>query len=64
MTEQTFFWIMSYIIGTGSGFFIASLLTKDNCNRLLDHLVNEGFLRHRTDDNGNVVILKWHDSRQ
>ena len=63
MIDNAYLNMIAYFLGTGVGFFIASQFTKYNLNKLIDHLVDEGFLRHKKDDDGNIIILKWHDSR-
>lgn len=53
---------IAYIIGSLSGFIIASRFLRERENRLLDLLIDEGFLKHRIDDNGNVIIVKYRDN--
>ena len=63
MIDVDFLYLLAYFLGSLVGFFVASSFTKDSVNRMIDHLVDEGFLRYKQDADGNIIILKWHDSR-
>jgi len=51
--------IIAYFLGTGVGFFIASQFTKDNLNKLIDHLVDEGFLRSARITLVSLIIMSY-----
>ena len=55
---------MAYIIGTLVGIFISRNRAINEANELIGSLVDEGFLRSFKDEDGNVVITKWHDNRK
>lgn len=61
--EEWILQLFAYGIGTLTGLFITRNQINDAVNLMLDNLVENGFLRHRKDDAGNVVILKYHDTR-
>jgi len=61
--EEWILQLFAYGIGTLTGLFITRNQINDAVNLMLDNLVDNGFLRHRKDDAGNVVILKYHDTR-
>jgi len=53
-----------YIVGTLIGFYLSSrFFRRDYENDIIEMLVDNGFLRHKLDQDGNVIILKWHDNR-
>lgn len=55
---------IAYSLGTIVGLFISANFIKDHENRLLDTLIEEGFLKHRFDKEGNVVIQKWNSPKE
>ena len=61
--EEWILQLFAYGIGTLTGLFITRNQINDAVHMMLDNLVDNGFLRHRKDDEGNVVILKYHDTR-
>jgi hypothetical protein len=61
--EEWIFQLLAYGIGTLTGLLITRHQINDAVHLMLDNLVDNGFLRHRKDDAGNVVILKYHDTR-
>jgi len=61
--EEWILQLIAYGIGTITGLFITRYQINDAIHLMLDNLVDNGFLRHRKDDEGNVVILKYHDNR-
>lgn len=61
--EEVILQLLAYGIGTITGLFITRYQVNDAIHLMLDNLVDNGFLRHRKDDEGNVVILKYHDNR-
>lgn len=53
-----------YIVGTLIGFYLSCrFFRRDYENNIIEMLVDNGFLRHKLDQDGNVIILKWHDNR-
>jgi hypothetical protein len=54
--------LISYIVGSAIGYFLAYKPHVATQNELLDVLIEEGFLRHKTDKDGRIIILKYHDN--
>lgn len=53
--------LITYIVGSAVGYFLAYKPHAIAQNELLDLLIEEGFLRHKTDKDGRIIILKYHD---
>ena len=53
----------AYILGTCTGFLITRKLIAAKINELLDHLIEEGFLRSKLNNDGDIIIIKYHDNR-
>jgi len=54
--------IAFYCVGTLVGYFLCKYLSKDH-DELLNFLIDNGFLRTSQDQEGNIIIKKWHDNR-
>lgn len=53
---EMFFWLMLfYIVGSFTGYYLMRLYTIGST--IMD-LVELGYINHRKDENGNLVILK------
>ena len=53
--------LITYIVGSAIGYFLAYKPSSIARDELLDLLIQEGFLRHKTDKDGQIIILKYHD---
>jgi hypothetical protein len=62
-TDFSFQIFLSYIIGSCVGYILHAKLSANNINIFIEHLIDEGFLRSKIDNDGNTVILKYHDTR-
>jgi hypothetical protein len=61
--EEWILQLFAYGVGTLTGLFITRHQINDAVHLMLDNLVDNGFLRYKKDAEGNVVILKYHDTR-
>ena len=57
----TLYTLLPYTLGSVVGYVLAKRTTVES---LIDRLIEDGFLRHRQNDNGDVVIIKWNDNSQ
>lgn len=58
--EDQLFHFLSYSIGTLVGLLIARLAAGNAYARVIDMLIDRGFLKYKEDENGNIIILKWN----
>lgn len=50
--------IIAYIVGSLVGFFLNKSLVRSHYNDVIEMLIENGFLNYKTDENGNIIILK------
>lgn len=62
--QDIIFQIIAYSIGTITGVLLTRYQILAKQNELLDLLINEGFLRSKINNEGDIIILKYHDNRQ
>lgn len=55
---------LAYLIGTLVGIILSKKFWQHSSDDLIEMLIEQGFLRHKKDTDGNVVILKYHDNRE
>ena len=57
-------WLLTaYVLGSGfSAYIFHRSGTRSGIENTIDSLVDQGFLRHKTDTDGEVEILKWNDN--
>lgn len=61
MDILTLYTLLPYTLGSVVGYVLAKRNTVES---LIEKLIEDGFLRHRQNDNGDVVIIKWNDNSQ
>jgi len=49
----------AYLMGTLVGYFIAK---SSGVGRLINQLIDDGFIRTRKDSDGDTVIVRWYDN--
>jgi hypothetical protein len=62
--EEVFFQMIAYGAGTIAGVILTRYQIAIKQNELLDLLIDQGFLRSKVNNDGNIVLLKYHDNRQ
>lgn len=60
--QDLYFYIGSYLTGSVTVFLLLRYQIHEKQNELLDHLIVHGFLKHRIDNSGNVIILKYQNT--
>lgn len=56
--------MIAYGAGTIAGILLTRYQIAAKQNELLDLLIDEGFLRSKVNNEGNIVLLKYHDNQQ
>ena len=56
--------MIAYGAGTIAGVMLTRYQIAVKQNELLDLLIDEGFLRSKVNNEGNIVLLKYHDNQQ
>lgn len=56
--------MIAYGAGTIAGIMLTRYQIAAKQNELLDLLIDEGFLRSKVNNEGNIVLLKYHDNQQ
>jgi len=49
----------AYVIGSLVGYYVA---TSRTVTSVINRLIDDGFLRTRTDDEGDTVIVRYYDN--
>ena len=49
----------AYIIGSLVGYYVATGRTVSN---VINRLIDDGFIRTKTDDEGDTVIVRYYDN--
>jgi hypothetical protein len=60
--QDLYLYIVSYLTGSVTVFLLLKYQIHEKQNELLDHLIENGFLKHRVDNAGNVIILKYRNT--
>jgi hypothetical protein len=56
-------WIgLTYIAGSYAGFLLGRGKLEDAIDLTIDSLINNGFLRHKKNKDGEVEIMKWNEN--
>lgn len=54
-------WLLfAYVVGTAFGFYAKDVSMQAVIGATIDSLVDNGYLKHRKDTNGDIEILKWN----
>lgn len=54
--------IWAYVIGSAITWFLVSgSYRRQGIEQTIDSLIENGFLRHKRDEDGEIQILKWND---
>jgi len=60
--EHTWWLLAAYSVGTAFGWYLGfSKNIKDVTELVLDRLIADGYLRHRTKSNGEIEIVKINE---
>lgn len=62
--QDVIFQMIAYGAGTIAGIMLTRYQIAAKQNELLDLLIDEGFLRSKVNNEGNIVLLKYHDNQQ
>lgn len=62
--QEVIFQMIAYGAGTIAGVILTRYQIARKQNELLDLLIDEGFLRSKVNNDGNIVLLKYHDNQQ
>jgi len=62
--QEVVFQMIAYGTGTIAGVILTRYQIARKQNELLDLLIDEGFLRSKVNNDGNIVLVKYHDNRQ
>jgi len=64
-TENVMWLLVAYVLGSAfSAFIFHRSGTRNGIENTIDSLVDQGFLRHKKDNDGEIEILKWNDSSE
>ena len=61
MADNDLWFLGAYLIGTLMGYWFSRSSAEEMAGRTIDHLIEQGFLKYKKDDNGEIVLLKPED---
>ena len=61
--ENDLWILLAYVIGTFVGIMLCELRFNERVNEVLRDLAEEGFIKHRINDDGEFVFVK-HNSKE
>jgi hypothetical protein len=53
---------LAYCVGSYAGYLIGRGKMEETIDITLESLMNNGFLRYKKDQDGNVEIMKWNEN--
>ena len=56
-----FFIFIAYVLGTYMGFVFAKTRVQKIIGETIDNLISQGYLQTKSDDDGEVEIMKWNE---
>lgn len=59
--QDFYFYIGSYLTGSATVLILLRYHIYEKQSELLDYLIENDFLKHRVDNAGNVIILKYRN---
>jgi len=60
--DLNFAMLGAYFLGSAVTYLIMRKFHYEEQTDIIDMLVDRGFLKHKKDDDGNIIILKWYDN--
>ena len=64
-TENVMWLLVAYTTGSVfTGWVLHKSGVRNGIENTIDSLVDQGFLRHKKDNDGEIEILKWNDSSE
>lgn len=62
MEDNTLWFLFAYAIGTAFGWYLGvAKNVKDTAGLLIDKLIEEGYVRHRKNERGEIELLKINE---
>ena len=55
------FLFVSYVLGTAMGLWFANQKIKNAVENTIDHLIDQGFIQTKKNQDGEVDLLKWYE---
>ena len=62
MDDNTLWFLGAYVVGTGFGWWLGFTYNLRTASEtIIDHLIDNGYLKHRKNANGEIEILKYNE---